>query len=325
MMNPLTDLAFVYAALKVRSDVRTGTPFQSGSSEAYAQRARRMAEQIYGMAPAAQAQILRILRLKSATVPWSAIHPSWLGALLQNWPAPWRLWTLESLPPNLRGRLQKMFPPPETPVIIYGSVPSWWGPWLSMYVKARLDYPDLPPWEKASFVEQLPGSLWEADDRDVIVILRFYGTWGLVNCLRKLPRSEAQALIWRLPVDLQGVAMELAQARKWSDDPFWPTIYAELSESQASLEAVLIWMGLADWIRAGLQEEQEILLRRLAYRLPRNLGEWLLRQMRDRPPWSALPVQPDPAHWRQQLAELIQTLSQQGRIHLPTDAKRTTP
>jgi len=322
-MNPLTDLALWYAAFKTGVPASPALLARPTGSEAYTQRVRRMAEQVHGMAPAAQAQILRILRLKSATVPWSALHPSWLGALMQDWPAPWRLWTLESLPPNLRGRLQKVLAPPETPVIIAGPAPSWWGPWLSAYVKAWLDYPDLPPWEKASFIEQLPGSLWEADDRDVVVILRLYGTWGLVNCLRKLPRSEAQQLIWRLPVDLQGVAMELAQARKWSEDPFWPSIYAELNGSQAALEAVLIWMALADWVRAGLQAEQEILLRRLAYRLPRNLGEWLLQQMRDRPPWTALPVRPDPAHWRRQLAEFIQTLSRQGRIHLPTEAQET--
>ncbi len=324
-MNPLTDLASWYAFFKTEARVPPGLSSRPAGSEAYTQRVRRMAEQIHGMAPAAQAQVLRILRLKSATVPWSAIHPSWLGALLQDWPASWRLWTLESLPPDLRGRLQKMFAPPETPVIIYGSVPSWWGPWLSAYVKARLNYPDLPPWERTPLVEGLPGSLWEVDDRDVLVILRFYGTWGLVNCLRKMSRSEAQRLVWRLPVDLQGVAMEFAQARKWSDDPFWPAIYAELSESQESLESCLIWMGLADWVRAGLQQEQEVLLRRLAYRLPRNLGEWLLRQMDVRPPWTALPVQPDPDHWRQPLAELIQALSQQGRIHLPMDSRGAAP
>ncbi|GBC84151.1 hypothetical protein HRbin11_00573 [bacterium HR11] len=81
----------------------------------------------------------------------------------------------------------------------------------------------------------------------------------------------------------------------------------------------MIWMGLADWVRAGLQQGQDVLLRRLAYRLPRSLGEWLLHQMGARPPWVSLPVQPDLAHWRQQLAELIQALSRRGRIHVPMD------
>jgi hypothetical protein len=324
-MNPLRDLAFSYAARKVGTGLPVELPGRSGPPDAYTQRVCRMAEQIHGMAPAAQAQVLRILRLKSATVPWSALHPSWLGALMEAWPASWRLWALESLPPGLRGRLQKMFDPPEAPVIVVGTAPSWWNPWFGTYVKTRLDYPDLPPWEKASLLERLPGSLWELDDRDVVVILRFYGTWGLVNCLRKLPRSEAQQLIWRLPVDLQGVAMELAQARKWSDDPFWPAIYAELTEAPADLETCLARMGLADWVRAGLQQEQDVLLRRLAYRLPRSLGQWLLRQMEARPAWVNLPLTPDPERWRQPLVELMQVLHRQGRIHLPTGPKGTAP
>jgi hypothetical protein len=65
-------------------------------------------------------------------------------------------------------------------------------------------------------------------------------------------------------------------------------------------------MALADWARVGTQAGQELHLRRLAFRLPRHWGEWLLRQVESRPAWLSLPVQPDIEAWRQALQELLE-------------------
>jgi hypothetical protein len=65
-------------------------------------------------------------------------------------------------------------------------------------------------------------------------------------------------------------------------------------------------MALADWLRVGLQRGQERSLRRLAFRLPRRWGEWMLRVMDERPDWLGRPVLPSGEAWDASLSSLLE-------------------
>lgn len=322
MYSPAGQLSFWYASIKTKPAVELN-PLESPPQESDARRARHMAEQIAGMGPEMQRQLLRILRGKTAAIPWRSIHPSWIRSLIREWPAQWRLWALESLPSDARDLLQKSIQAsshgrPQTkpfaqhrPVFLDGHVPVWWPAWFGSAVKRALRYPDLPPWGKPT---DLPGSLWQEDSHDLLLILRLHGTSGLVACLKKLPRTEGQQLIWQLPSDYQSVATEVVQAKKWLDDPFWPAIFNELGALFPVLADRLVFMAMADWIRCGRQQGQDAIMRRLVFRLPRKYGKWMLQQLDSSPEWANTPVQPSVDFWKQKLQDLIQTLRQGGRI-----------
>jgi hypothetical protein len=123
--------------------------------------------------------------------------------------------------------------------------------------------------------------------------------------VRRLPRDEAQRWLWQLPEACQAEATATASARSWSDDPFWPDALRALEDEAPSAEARIFRLALADWARAGEQGGQEAGLRRLAFRLPRAWGEWLLRQLDLRPAWLLRPVG-DLERWRRDLAALVE-------------------
>ncbi len=337
MHSPVSQFSFWYAALKTRSELTPAElpEFLRTSSESDAKRAHHMAEQLAGMDPDVRRQLIGIIRDKVSAVPWSAIHPSWIRSLIRDWPPQWRFWALECLPAATRELLQKSIQkgthirtqgvrsPLSKPVVVDGHVPAWWPAWFGNHVRRTLKYPDLPPWTKSSADAELPGGLWEMDDNDLVLILRLHGTSGFVGCLRKLPRAEGQQLIWQLPTEFQSVASEVVQGKKWISDPFWPQVFTELKDEFPAVGDRLVWMALADWTRVGLQQAQGPLLRRMAYRLHRKYGKWMLRKMETSPEWIALPVQPGIDAWRQTLQDLIQTLRQAGRIQPAAESEGT--
>jgi hypothetical protein len=54
-------------------------------------------------------------------------------------------------------------------------------------------------------------------------------------------------------------------------------------------------------MRSGVQQKQEIELRRLCFRLPRRWGAWMLVELAARPDWLARPVLPSIGAWREAL------------------------
>jgi hypothetical protein len=108
--------------------------------------------------------------------------------------------------------------------------------------------------------------------------------------------------MWRLPIMCQAVAQETVQKRIWSDDPFWPAVFDGLATEFPDVEARVFRIALADWLRAGVAQGQERSLRRLAFRLPRRWGEWMLRELAARPEWLLRPVTPSLEAWRLALA-----------------------
>jgi hypothetical protein len=300
MYSPSAHLAFWYAALGTSSPP-TACPFveppaPDESARAFAARLRQ--------APApSRAPLMSVLRAQASILPWSAIHSSWLEPVLAGYPAQWRLWALALLPGPARSRLEE--DRGEGPsALLAGRAPSWWPAFFSADVRTRLAYPDRPPWPGG--VAALPGALWERSDVDFARLLAVWGTRGVVAAAWRLPRTKAQELLWQLPARCQAVAEETASRRLWNDDPFWPEILERLAEEHPPLETRLFRMALADWARVGLQRGQEPSLRRLAYRLPRRWGEWMLRTMDERPDWLGRPVLPSAADWDARLSSLLE-------------------
>jgi hypothetical protein len=300
MYSPFAHLAFWYAALEAPS-APPAYPF--AEPPVPDEPVRRLAARLRQAPPASRAPLVSVLRGQSSTLPWSAIHFSWLEPILAAYPAQWRLWALALLPGPVRARLEEdRSEGPST--LLAGRAPSWWPAFLSSDVRARLAYPDRPPWREAS--TELPASLWERADVDFARLLGVWGTRGIVSAAWRLPRAKAQDLLWQLPAQCQAVAQETASRRRWHDDPFWPEILERLAEEHPEMEARLFRMALADWLRVGRQRGQEHGLRRLAFRLPRRWGEWMLRVLDERPDWLDRPVLPSVAAWDASLSSLLE-------------------
>jgi hypothetical protein len=299
MDSPFAHVSFWYAALGA-SSAPPAYPF--GEPDANEGPAQEFAARLRRAPPASRAPLMSVLRGQSSVLPWSAIHSSWLEPILADYPAQWRLWSLALLPGAVRTRLEEDRGAGPS-ALLAGRSPSWWPAFFSSDVRARLAYPDLPPWP--DFAAGLPGSLWERSDVDFARLLAVHGTRGFVSAVRRLPRSEAQSLLWRLPVPCQAVVQETVARRLWSDDPFWPEILERLAADHPELEARLFRMALADWVRVGLQRGQQRTLRRLAFRLPRRWGEWMLRAADERPDWLSRPVVPSAEAWDESLSSLL--------------------
>jgi hypothetical protein len=270
-----------------------------------------MARQLRDMPPETQKPLLRVLHGRASLVPWSAIHPSWLEDVFKGWRPQWRLWALDSLPTELRVPLQQDLHAPAAS-FRPGQAPRWWNAWFPVHVKSRLAYPDLPPWERAAGAAGLPGILWEREEKELTRLLAFHGTRGFVSALRALPRPEAQHWMWQLPPQCQPVAQETVASRVWLEDPFWPAIFREL-EAVEDVAMRLFRMALADLVRCGLQQDQEPHLRRLAYRLPRRWGAWLLEQIEELPEWTTLEPQPSLEAWKQDLWGVLEPAEAETR------------
>ena len=300
MYSPFAHLAFWYAALGAAS-APPAYPF--AGPEVEDEPARRFAARLRQAPPASRAPLMSVLRGQSSILPWSAIHPSWLEPILASYPAQWRLWALAILPGPVRARLEEdRGEGPST--LLAGRAPSWWQAFFSSEVRDRLGYPDRLPWPDPSAL--LPGALWERSDVDFARLLAVWGTRGIVSAVWRMPRAKAQGVLWQLPAQCQAVAQETASRRLWNDDPFWPEILERLAGEHPELEARLFRMALADWLRVGLQRGQEPGLRRLAYRLPRRWGEWMLHTMDERPDWLGRPVLPSVEAWDASLSSLLE-------------------
>jgi len=300
MDSPFARLAFWYAALGTSPDP-PACPFVERPEAD--EPARSFAARLRQAPAPARAPLMSVLRAQASVLPWSAIHPSWLEPILAGYPAQWRLWALALLPGPARSRLEEdRGEGPST--LLAGRAPSWWPAFFSADVRDRLAYPERPPWPDGE--ASLPGSLWERPDVDFARVLAVWGTRGIVAAAWRLPRARAQDLLWQLPAQCQAVAEETASRRLWNDDPFWPEILERLADEHPRLETRLFRMALADWLRAGLQREQEPSLRRLAFRLPRRWGEWMLRALDERPDWLGRPVLPDVAAWEASLSSVLE-------------------
>jgi hypothetical protein len=299
MQSPFARLAFFNAAL---ADPERDLAYPFARDEAADADARRFAEGIREAPEAQRTPLVRVLQAQAALIPWSAVHPSWLEDVLADCRPQWRMWVLHMLPASLRDRLQEDRAEAEGADFLEAQPPSWWGEWFAGHVKRRLAYPDLDPWDRRSAEEALPGSLWEHGEIEITRALAIHGTRGFVSAVRQLPKGEAQQWMWRLPAQCQAVAQETVETRRWSEDPFWPVAFAALGEEFPDVEARLLRLALADWLRAGAAQGQELLLRRLAFRLPRRWGGWMLRELTAQPEWLAFPVLPSVAAWRQTLA-----------------------
>jgi hypothetical protein len=305
MYSPFAHLSFWYTALGAPPDrAPAAYPFApAGSDETDA---RSMALQLREAPEVQQRPLLRVLTGKASLLPWSALHPSWLEDVIASCGPQWRVWALEGLPSELRARLQLDRHEAASPALLAGDPPRWWLSWFAAHVKRTLGYPDTTPWERSAGPEAVPGCLWEKDERELTRLLAIHGTRGFVSAARRLPREEAQKWLWSLPAQCQTVAQETVQKKLWTDDPFWPEIVGQLAPEFPEVEARLFRIALADWLRAGLAQGQELSLRRLAFRLPRRWGEWMLHQIDTRPAWIERPVQPSVAAWRAALAAIME-------------------
>lgn len=297
MRSPLAHVSFWYTALGAPVDERLAAyPFAEGGDDA---RARALARQLRETPPNTRRPLLEVLRARASAVPFSAIHPSWLEPLLAGYPPQCRLWALGSLPASLKERLDEDRAQGD-PALLASRAPAWWPAWFAADVKRRLGYPDPDPW--AGDGPELPGRLWERSEAELTRLLAVHGTRGFVSGLRRLPRAEAQQWMWRLPPQCQGVAQETVERGLIVDDPFWPEIFKALEAEFPALEARLFRAALADWLRAGAQQGQDPALRRLAFRLPRRWGEWMLEALESRPAWIDMPVRPSLEAWSDALA-----------------------
>jgi hypothetical protein len=311
--SPFARLSFFYAAGPDGGDSvfapaieapRAETPlaYPFAPDEAADAAARRLATSLRSSPASRRAPLLRVWQAQSALLPWSAVHPSWLEDVLADCQQQWRVWALAVLPEPLRARLQTDRPEALGALLHEAQPPPWWAEWFTAHVKRRLAYPDLDPWNQAPLTDALPGSLWEHSEPALTRLLAVHGTRGFVSAIRQLPREKAQEWLWRLPAQCQEVAEETVRERRWSDDPFWPAIFEDLAEECPEVEARLFRIALGDFLRAGLLQGQEAPLRRLAFRLPRRWGEWMLRELTARPEWLFLPMHEGLAAWRQRLA-----------------------
>jgi hypothetical protein len=285
-------VSFHFAALAAGAAPR-GYPFGADEDGLEAP-ARHVAAQLAGLPRGARGSLLGVLRERSVRLPWTALHPDWIESLLAGLPPRWRDWALTCLSPSQRtvggsGEGRGAAPP------------RWWVEWFEADARRRLGYPELPPWDRAAGP---PGSLWERDHRDVVRLLARHGTRGFVSAVRRLPREEAQRWLWQLPEACQPEASAVARARAWSEDPFWPEAFRALEGDAPGAEARVFRLALADWARAGVEGGQEPQLRRLAFRLPRAWGEWLLAQLERRPGWLSRPLAGGLEAWRRSLDAL---------------------
>jgi hypothetical protein len=290
--SPFAHLGFWHAAASSPDDAPPAYPFVAPGSEANDDAARRLAAQLQASEPEARRELLSVLHGRSALLPWLSLHPSWLEDILADAPASWRGWALAVLPAALREALAGDGARPDTPP------PPWWPGWFTGHVKRRLGYPDLPPWPVSA---ELPGALWESDMATLNRLVAVWGTRGFISAVRALPRAEAQRWIWALPSACRPVADQTVRERRWSEDPFWPDVFAALAPEFPEAEPRLLRMALGDLMRAGVQQQQEIELRRLAFRLPRRWGAWMLVELAARPAWLAHPVLPSLEAWREAL------------------------
>jgi hypothetical protein len=296
--SPFAHLSFWHAAASSSAEPPPAYPFATPGSEVNDDAARNLASQLRASEPEARRELLSVLHGRSALLPWSSLHPSWLADILADAPASWRGWALAVLPATLREPLAAdgagagaSPPADERP-------PSWWPAWFTTHVKRRLGYPDLPPWPVDA---ELPGSLWESDGATLGRLLAVWGTRGFISALRALPREEAQQWIWALPPACRPVADQTVREHRWSEDPFWPEVFGALADEFPEAEGRLLRMALADLMRAGVQQGQGIELRRLAFRLPRRWGAWMLVELAARPGWLTRPVLPSIDAWRKKL------------------------
>ena len=171
----------------------------------------------------AKCLLLSVLHSRSALLPWSSLHPSWLADILEDAPASWRGWALSILPSTLREPLEGAGPVADDASNDASNdasdteegPPPWWPAWFTTHVKRRLGYPDLPPWPVAA---ELPGSLWESDERTITRLVALWGTRGFISALRALPKEEAQHWIWSLPPACRPVADQTVKERRWSEE-----------------------------------------------------------------------------------------------------------
>jgi hypothetical protein len=290
--SPFAHLGFWHAAAS-STDPPPQYPFAPPGNEANDESARHLASQLQASDPAARQELLGVLHGRSALLPWLSLHPSWLADILADAPPSWRGWALAGLPAGLREPLRE-----EGSTSFDTRPPPWWPAWFTTHVKRRLGYPDLPPWPVSG---ELPGLLWESDEATLNRLLAVWGTRGFISAVRALPREEAQQWIWALPTACREVADQTVRERRWSEDPFWPEVFAALAAEFPEAEARLLRMALADLMRAGVQQRQEIELRRLAFRLPRRWGAWMLVELAARPEWLTRPVLPSLDAWREAL------------------------
>jgi hypothetical protein len=300
MQSPFARLGFFYAAASHPETARELVYPMAPDPEADAA-ARRLATRLRETPEGQRASLLRVLKAQAALIPFSAIHPSWLENVLADCRPQWRVWALHVLPAALRDQLQVDRPEAAGASLLEAQPPPWWAEWFAGHVKRRLAYPDLEPWGQGSGASSLPGSLWEHGEAELTRALAVHGTRGFVSAVRQLPREEAQQWMWRLPAQCQGVAREVVEQRRWSEDPFWPAVFQDLAEEFPEVEARLFRLALADWLRAGVAERQEPQLRRLAFRLPRRWGEWMLRELSAKAEWLSLPVLPSLEAWKKAL------------------------
>lgn len=304
MASPFARLSYYYSALGAEA-APAAYPF--GPPEPTDEALRRFAERLRGAEPASRASLTGVLRAQATVLPWSAIHSSWLEPLVAGYEPQWRLWALAQLPSAVRAQLEEDRGAGPS-ALLSAQAPSWWPAYFAADVKRRLRYPDLPPLPQAS--GGLPGVLWERQDRELAGALALYGTRGIVSAARRLPRAEAQSLLWRLPQQCQAPAQQLVAAGRLSPDPFWAEVFERLAAEFPELEARLLRMGLADWLRVGLQRGQPAMLRRLAFRLPRRWGEWMLGVIERRPDWLERPLAESAAQWDACLAEMLESAAE---------------
>lgn len=298
MYSPFAHLSFWHSAATSSSEPPPRYPFAPLASEANDEAARRLAGQLGGSGAEARRELLGVLHGRSAILPWSSLHPSWLADILADTSPAWRVWALAVLPAPVRAALEADRSEGEGPRLFDARPPSWWPAWFSAHVKRRLGYPDLPPWPVAA---ALPVALWEKEEKELTRVLAVRGTRGFISAVRTLPRAEAQEWIWRLPTACHALADETVKKRQWSEDPFWPEVFSALAADFPEAEARLFRMALADLMRVGGQKGQEGELRRLAFRLPRRWGEWMLVELAARPQWLARPILPSLEAWRARL------------------------
>ena len=213
--------------------------------------------------PESRRRLFHWMRHRLETLPWHAIHPTWLLPLIRSWPAPWPAWVCAWVPESLRSFLMRAIPVDEASIPPPTSIPPFWKRWMVTYLRRRLGYPDPWPWERPTPDACMPGSLWVLDSTSLMDLLRLHGALGPTT---------------------------------WSRDPLWTVAFRELVTCASSSERLTCALALADWVRCAIHRCQVDSLRRLLLRLPRPIGILGIRWLHRPPPWTLLPV-PDPEAW----------------------------
>lgn len=208
---------------------------------------------------------------------WRWLHPSWVRSVLPADPLT-RRWALEATPAGVGGLVDDGI----AAGAIDGSAapPAWFGGWWGERVRAVLQFPAPFPWHVDP--DDPESYLWSLAPADLSHVLGRWGLRPLAAALAVLGRDHprrAAALVYAQPDARRPALVERAREGRYPrrQADAWRELVDRHRESPPAELAQRL--ALADVAaHAGSTAAREN-ARRLAYRLPVELGERLLRDL----------------------------------------------